>query len=585
MTRDSDAKKLVVPFASGVGATANPNLFDGTGNDGVNWASGFPSSYEAIAGTTNYPTREQFNSLFRLITALAAEINRRGVTLEWDADLAYEDNALVMHNGVLYQATAAVAAGGNAPPATPWGLLLSLASETVAGLVELASSSEVMGFSDRTKAVTPYGLGIGVDRKSAGILDWRGHLQYRLHDLVVGSDGTLYQAQRNVAVNQNPVGRTNGDDDWREWADTLPAATVAFHDVTVAVGESAFDGSVVDTRSTLGTNASARIFQPILVAARANNDYPLNAEVVTGMRLSDDIRVRIRPGDTSFRVLCDEGDVEVPVLRPQNGVYLFDQGRPSSTVFRIGTSGIAATELGAISTHLTATTYWDDGTTRRILILSNDNDTIYSLPTPRDLTTFTTLGTLPSRTFTGDLGAMAAHRVGSELRLYLIGGMSDGPRLFRVNPDDVDSTTAPYGIITGANGILPSGTRVSYTGMTSHNNRLYAVQRTGAVGSYAWRLLEVNLANPSASSVVGTLSNGYQALFSWKGNLYGLTSSGQLRRFNDTSPLGEVLEISVHLGSAGFTGAAVATGYPETEDVTLGNGSSVDWNLKIRYAA
>ena len=86
MTRDSDALQIEKWAASGDVATPE--------SQGLTRASGWPVAYSQ-AGSGKTPEREVVNQLFRELTALAVELNTRGL-LEWDSSVSYVHPALVV---------------------------------------------------------------------------------------------------------------------------------------------------------------------------------------------------------------------------------------------------------------------------------------------------------------------------------------------------------------------------------------------------------------------------------------------------------------------------------------------------------
>ena len=580
MTRDADAKKLGV-FAKGAGTVegtdVDPTLFDNTTAGEVNFINGFPSSYEAIAGTTSYPTRLQFNSLFRLITALGAEINRRGTTLEWDSTLEYEDDAIVMHGGTLYQARAAVAAGGSAPPAGDWELLIPpspLASATVAGLVELATVAEAMAGTDTARAITAQGLVATIQKEAAGILDWRMNVTYSRYDLVVGSDGTLYQAVAG-STNVNPVTRAN-DSQWEEFS---VAATVSRHD-SPAITLDAPTGSVVNTSSTLGTSAVAQIFQPVLVAARARGGYSIGDEVTP---LGGSVPATVRKvNDRSFAVYAAAGDIELQRANP-NGLYIFGNNSPSSVwqhSLPVPTSGFAlgATLANSANESFSGATYWPVAGEEKIFAVGA-NSTLLSFPLPWGAST--SLGNVFGSTII--TRGLAAHEVSGDMRLY--GVRSHGANnLLRINPASAGDTTGDYGVVSGD---LPGFQNGPYNGLSSHNGKLY-----GLVGQNNNRLVDIDIANPANSTILTgdlPLNQSYGSLFSDGTNLFYLSGLNLYRISTLTSSAAAATLVGAATGTTRRVNAAcVVSGLPPlTQTFRLGNtgDSTADFNLKIRYSA
>ena len=85
MARDPDSLKIRKWAENG--NVADPSTV------GITRSDGWGTDYSAPGGKT--PEREVFNELFRELTAMLVEINKRGV-LEWDGGIFYGHPAAVM---------------------------------------------------------------------------------------------------------------------------------------------------------------------------------------------------------------------------------------------------------------------------------------------------------------------------------------------------------------------------------------------------------------------------------------------------------------------------------------------------------
>ena len=159
MARDADALRIRKWAGS---ADANVQTPEAAG---LTRATGWPASYSA-AGSTG-PQRRVFNQLFRELTGLAVELSTRGL-LEWDTSISYAHPAFVVGSDDRIYRTQQ-SNSGNDPVSdtafTYWVPLINTsdgtvdaASETKAGVVELATADETIAGSDATRAVTPAGI-------------------------------------------------------------------------------------------------------------------------------------------------------------------------------------------------------------------------------------------------------------------------------------------------------------------------------------------------------------------------------------------------------------------------------------------
>ena len=147
--RDNDALQIRKWAATGDVATPE--------SVGITRAEGWDVQYSTPGG--NLPEREVINQVLREISALGDEVNRHGCGLQWDERIDYLHPALVtgsdgklylsLQNGTGQDPTAAMSqywqAISDAVPA---------ASETAAGLVELATLSEIRNGTPGALAVT-----------------------------------------------------------------------------------------------------------------------------------------------------------------------------------------------------------------------------------------------------------------------------------------------------------------------------------------------------------------------------------------------------------------------------------------------
>ena len=281
MARDADAK-LNKKWAD-TGDRATPESL------GLDRGVGYGVTYSQTSG--DRPEREGINQLLCELSAQHVEVNQQGGILDWDADLDYILHARVMgSDGEIYRAVVASGPGtSNATNPTTdtsdavWTRDIpdaaEAASETVAGLVELADNAEALAGTDTQRAVTPAGMQSHGDNRyalggsagaasttQAGIIEiadnaealagtdtqrsltpagaqrhgdtryalrtlpaWSNSADYAVGDSVRGSDSGTYQsvvvtgpATGNV---QDPVGRPD-DNIWVQLAATsVPDAT------------------------------------------------------------------------------------------------------------------------------------------------------------------------------------------------------------------------------------------------------------------------------------------------------------------------------------------------------------------------
>ena len=135
---------------------------------GITIAEGWDERYSEQGGLN--PKRETFNSVYQLIFAALNELNKG--FFEWDASIDYPDKAYtVASDGRIYQA---IQSSTNQNPTAPqsafWKPLINssdgtnqspsppTATQSRAGIVELASNAETQAGTDDLRAVTPASL-------------------------------------------------------------------------------------------------------------------------------------------------------------------------------------------------------------------------------------------------------------------------------------------------------------------------------------------------------------------------------------------------------------------------------------------
>ena len=154
MARDPDALKI--------GKWAATGDVEDPEDGGIDRSIGWDISHSQPGGSL--PKREHINELLREVTALEVEVNVHGAGLEWDSSISYEHPALVTGSDALLYVS--VQDSTNVDPVTdsgeshwkPLNTPLPNASATLAGVVELATDSEVATGTDATRAITPAGL-------------------------------------------------------------------------------------------------------------------------------------------------------------------------------------------------------------------------------------------------------------------------------------------------------------------------------------------------------------------------------------------------------------------------------------------
>ena len=190
MPRDSDALKIRKWADSG--DRIDPD--DASLNPRLSRALGWPASFSEAEG--NAPRREVFNQLFCELSAIAHELNTRGM-LEYSALQPYTHPAVVIRaaDGMIFLSKRSNGPGNNqaGPPATDatdpdendnWKSIVAFvdiptvpgapsnASTTVRGLIELATQSEVNTGTDNVRAVVPSTLAARLAALRAAIEAW-----------------------------------------------------------------------------------------------------------------------------------------------------------------------------------------------------------------------------------------------------------------------------------------------------------------------------------------------------------------------------------------------------------------------------
>lgn len=269
MARDADALRLLTKWAS-TGDVQTPE------DAGLARAAGWPSSYEQNGG--DKVSRRVFNQIFRELSGLAVEINRRGI-LEWDTAIDYVHPAAVLGtNATVYISTADSGpnSGGSVDPegstgGTRWASLTPDGSTTARGMLELATSAEATAGADTARAVNAAGV------RAAGDARWRRQVQsvttdcnslttagqYRIHSnananappsvstafiLEVLADGNRIR-QDAWTLGSTAIDRawlwtrdsTNGGTTWRAWADRVRGANAVVYDTSTWTEDDFYD--------------------------------------------------------------------------------------------------------------------------------------------------------------------------------------------------------------------------------------------------------------------------------------------------------------------------------------------------------
>lgn len=143
-----------IPFATTGDRITVP---DATQPDGsVSFTQGFGFDYERPNTDPAYKPvpRDGTNGLFHDITEALGIAQRQGVS-DWTVDAQpYPINALARHTNKVWRS---LAANNNVTPVegASWTEVGALASETVAGIIEIATTAEAQALTDDTTALTP----------------------------------------------------------------------------------------------------------------------------------------------------------------------------------------------------------------------------------------------------------------------------------------------------------------------------------------------------------------------------------------------------------------------------------------------
>ena len=190
MARDTDALKIRKWADSG--DRIDPD--DSSLNPRLSRSLGWPASFSQADG--NAPRREVFNQIICEMTAIAHELNTRGM-LEYDERQSYTHPAVVMRpaDGMIFISkrdnTPTSNRGG--PPATDatnsnenanWKSVIAFvdipdavtppqtATTARRGLIEIATNSEVDAGTDTSRAVTPAGVDRRIDALETSLQAW-----------------------------------------------------------------------------------------------------------------------------------------------------------------------------------------------------------------------------------------------------------------------------------------------------------------------------------------------------------------------------------------------------------------------------
>lgn len=153
-----------IPFASTGDKTAVPDSVQPDGS--VSYSEGFGFDYERADTDPAYKPvpREQTNQLYFDLTQAVGIIQKQGYADWTSAAAPYAVAATVRHNSAVWRNKTASNSDepGVGAGATSWENITSVtvpdASETVKGIVELATNAEVVAGTDTVRAVTPAGL-------------------------------------------------------------------------------------------------------------------------------------------------------------------------------------------------------------------------------------------------------------------------------------------------------------------------------------------------------------------------------------------------------------------------------------------
>ena len=577
MARDEHGKTLTAKFAGTATPAGNADL------QGFPFSEGWDENYwPPGTSTISGPV---VNAVLRIISAVGKEINEYGI-LEWDVGLTYQQHAIVLgSDGALYQSQQASNVGIDPTGDTDdshWALITDR---------YLASQTEAATGTDTEKLMTPARVRNTISALIADVTQAQTDnnnvnlmTPQRVRNLITHILATAAQARDGI---ENDVLMTP-----QRVQDAIDAnpPSVSRHDSPVITLDAA-TGSVVDTTSALGTNAVARVFEPLLVAARARGGYSIGNEVIP---LGGSVPATVRKvNDRSFAVHAAAGDVDVPFPVNPNGIYLFRDRRAFYLPAAAGWN--SPQNLGNVEgvTSINAGTYYVNNNDMRVFAV--DDADLYEISNPRIPQSTRSLGRILNTAIldeTSGVAAMAAHNgtlwcIGFHGGTGVGSGNYTGFRLARIDPNNPSSTSSGYGYVSGGSVLgrfLPERVPVGrWIAMTSHDNALYAVRYTAT--GHIIKLYRINTTTPASSAEIGTFpspgANIDATLFSFSDTLYCWIGN---RLYSvATSPFSATL-----IGTySGYHGAAVVTDYPTSYEASLGNtgDTTADFNLKIRYSA
>ena len=225
MPRDVDGKQLTRKFAETAASGAVEDL---TTLTSFPFHEGWSSDYwPPGTGTISGPV---VNAILRRISAVGVEINEYGI-LEWDAELTYAQHAIVQHNGVLYQS-----------------LQNTVSNPNLNQLPTVANSA--------------YWRVLIPDRAS---FIWSSTVAYVVNDIVIASDGEIYQAVR-ANTRANP---TTSAADWKRFrplrnqeSGNIPIGVPTTTAHTLGAEPTGFDFALVCTTAAGGFDVGDKVYFP-----------------------------------------------------------------------------------------------------------------------------------------------------------------------------------------------------------------------------------------------------------------------------------------------------------------------------------
>lgn len=170
------AKIFKVPFAATGDKTVVPIPTQPDGS--VSWTQGYGFDYQRKLDGSDplakpYP-RNQHNQILNDITTALGEIQVNGAALWSSEGTPYPVNAKVRHNGINYISKIS---NNNSTPSdgSSWGIdgYTPIASESVTGIVKLATPAEMDSLTNRSDAVSPANLNTwfgGAGRRATELL-------------------------------------------------------------------------------------------------------------------------------------------------------------------------------------------------------------------------------------------------------------------------------------------------------------------------------------------------------------------------------------------------------------------------------